>query len=398
MAKEQLWSISTTMREAERTIGFLRTASELEGQVWNTANQKRFQILLVKNRYYLDDENNTQSFNKLNQSQCSILKDKTRNMTYTEAESIINAKGYVGGAEMRGRQSMNALRKLGLINTSTDKVVICDIGRKLLDGQIDMSEFMLDSLLKYQLSNPHNPEYKLWNNKPFISALRLIKIVNELCERNNEKAKGISTKEFGIFVLSLRRYDEVEKVAKLLLKFRHDLENLPKEQRDNFTYNYIQSYLAEFNNPIQNIRDYTDNIVRNLRITKYIYIRGKYEHTHIDLEPRRADEINAILTHDNGSAKSFTIEQWESYIGTYGSYTLPFETVPMLTKIANEILTEINCLAKSLNQKETVLKLPNTTYELKKIIEDLRSQRTALQNLEIKKEYHTNIAKIDEAK
>jgi hypothetical protein len=114
MAKEQLWSISTTMREAERTIGFLRTASELEGQVWNTANQKKFQILLVKNRYYLDDENNTQSFNKLNHSQCLILKDKTRNMTYAEAESIINAKGYVGGAEMRGRQSMMLYENWGL--------------------------------------------------------------------------------------------------------------------------------------------------------------------------------------------------------------------------------------------------------------------------------------------
>jgi hypothetical protein len=399
-SKEQLWSMSTSVREAERTIGFLQTAKEIENKNWDTTTQKQFQVLLVKNRYYLDDENNTQNFSKLNKRQCDILRDKTYNMSYADAENIIDTKNYVGGAEMRGRQSINPLRKLGLVNTSSGKVIITDIGNKLLNGKIDLSEFMLDSLLKYQLPNPHSPEYNKWNTKPFISALRLIKTVNELCFANGEKEKGVSKTEFGIFVLSLKRYDEVNNVAKIILKFRYDLEKLPQNQRDDFIVNFIQSYLAEFNNPIHNVQEYTDNVIRYLRITKYIFIRGKYDHAYIDLEPRRMAEINAILSNDNGSAKQCTMQEWEQYIGTYGTYNLPFENVLTLTKIVNDTLYEINTLAKNLNrnQKQLSITLPTNILELKKIIEYLRMQRTALQNIELKQEYHNNLSKIEDAK
>ena len=47
---ETLWSMSTTVREAERIVGFLKTACELEGQIWNKQTQTKFQILLIKNR------------------------------------------------------------------------------------------------------------------------------------------------------------------------------------------------------------------------------------------------------------------------------------------------------------------------------------------------------------
>ena len=57
---EQLWSISTTIREAERIIGFLNTATEIDEEDWDTYTQAKFQILLVKNRQYLNDPDNSQ--------------------------------------------------------------------------------------------------------------------------------------------------------------------------------------------------------------------------------------------------------------------------------------------------------------------------------------------------
>lgn len=66
---DMLWSMSTTVREAERIIGFLKTAMELNGEVWDKANQEKFQVLLIKNRQYLNDPDNTQSFNKLSDKQ-----------------------------------------------------------------------------------------------------------------------------------------------------------------------------------------------------------------------------------------------------------------------------------------------------------------------------------------
>ena len=55
---EQLWSISTTIREAERITGFLKTALEINGEEWDAQTQAKFQILLVKNRQYLNDPDN----------------------------------------------------------------------------------------------------------------------------------------------------------------------------------------------------------------------------------------------------------------------------------------------------------------------------------------------------
>ncbi|MBP5621173.1 MAG: hypothetical protein J6X44_04080, partial [Thermoguttaceae bacterium] len=74
---EQLWSVSTTIREAERIVGFLKTAAELEGELWNAETQACFQTLLVKNRQYLNDSDNAQNFGKLSKEQCELLKDKS---------------------------------------------------------------------------------------------------------------------------------------------------------------------------------------------------------------------------------------------------------------------------------------------------------------------------------
>lgn len=66
-------------------------------------------------------------------------------MSFEMAESIIDAKNYVGGADMRGRQSMSPLRKLGLVYIDKDeKVVISDLGNKFINNDITSEEFFLD--------------------------------------------------------------------------------------------------------------------------------------------------------------------------------------------------------------------------------------------------------------
>ncbi len=77
---DKLWSMTTTIREAERIPAFLKTAKEMENDVWDEKAQIKFQILLIKNREYLNTDS-TQTFNKLNAEQINILKDKNINMT-----------------------------------------------------------------------------------------------------------------------------------------------------------------------------------------------------------------------------------------------------------------------------------------------------------------------------
>ena len=394
---EQLWSMSTTIREAERIVGFLQTAAEIEGKVWNDETQAKFQVLLVKNRQYLCDPDNKQIYNRLNDEQCELLRDKSIKMTYEQAEGIIKAKNYVGGPAMRGRQSMSPLYKLGLVYIIDEKVKITDVGRRLLNEEINFGDFMLDAMLKFQYPNPEESSYKTWNTKPFINTLRLIKKVNDLCVAENITPKGITRIEFGIFVLSMRSFSDVDKTAADILKFRKEYNSFSSdEEREQYRCEFINTYLADFKNPEKNTSEYTDNMIRYMRLTKYIYIRGKYAYTYVDLEPRRMIEIDSILKADDGQAADYSIDDWHNYMGTYGAYPLPFETIDKLTKILSDIDIEIANIEDKLGMTHTTSAKCVTREELKAEIDNRRAYRTRLQNLEIKADYHNNTNKIDE--
>jgi hypothetical protein len=271
------------------------------------------------------------------------------------------------------------------------------MGKKLLAGNITFDQMMLDALLKCQYPNPAERGFKTWNTKPFVNTLRLIKRVNEICETNGEKTKGISTREFGIFALSLKLYTDIDKVANEIVAFRRELSAYSDEQsRETFINDFINEYLSSFNNPVKNCREYTDNMVRYLRLTKYIYIRGKFDHTYIDLEPRRTTEINAILQNDNGAARMFTIDEWNSYMGVYGTYELPFETVSQLTIIAHDVMNEINNLERSMQLPVTKFQQTNSKEGLKRYIDQLRAYRTRLQNEAVKRTVRQDLTQIDD--
>lgn len=393
---DTLWSMTTTIREAERIPAFLKTAKEMENEYWNTNAQIKFQILLIKNREYLNTDS-TQTFNKLTTEQINLLKDKTIEMTYDQAKEIFEAKEY-SDPPMRGRQSMSPLEKLGLVDRSSGRIILTDIGNKLLNKEITFDEFMFEQLLKLQYPNAIECERLNWNSKPFINTLRLIKKVNELCKQNNMKPKGLTNIEFGIFALSITNYTDIDSIAQNVIEFRQRYEQCATNtDKENYRKSFIARYLSNFKNPENNTKEYADNIIRYMRITKYVYIRGKYGNTCIDLEPRRMVEINSILENDNGAAKEFTRDEWIEYYGTYGAYDLPFDTIEKLTEIFNEILSDINSLENKLHIDRTMLTCPDSKSKIKEAIVKLRTKRIGLQNLEIKFDYNNDLSKIDEA-
>ena len=119
---------------------FLKTALEIDGEKWDFQTQAKFQILLVKNRQYLNDPDNSQIYGRLNEEQCELLRNKALSITYEQAEGIINAKNYEGGPPMRVRQSMSPLYKLGFVYIVEGKVNVIDTGRKLINEEISISQ------------------------------------------------------------------------------------------------------------------------------------------------------------------------------------------------------------------------------------------------------------------
>ena len=391
-----LWSMTTTIRNPDRIPDFLATAKEIENQKWDKDTQKKFQILLIKNRAYLDG-NSKQTFDKLNENQIEILLNKQSPVSYEVAEEIFYAKNYKD-PPMRGRQSMSPLEKLGLIDKSTGVIRFTDVGNKLYNNEITFGEFLLSSLLKLQYPNKTESERKDWNSKPFINTLRLIKKVNELCRENNMKDKGLSKIEFGIFALSLKNYNDVDVVAQRVIDFRRQYEGISdRNEKLTFKRHYIDEYLKNFNKPHKNTIEYCDNIIRYMHITNYIHIRGKFDNDCIDLEPRRIVEINSILENDIGSAKEFTKKEWQHYFTTYDSNELPFETVEKLTEILIRIIDDINNIKHKLGLEITEIGVPKEKNELKETIEKLRQERLNLLNLEIKYDYYSDVSKISNA-
>ena len=391
-----LWSASTTMRNPERTYSFLKTVEEIEGEEWNEATQMRYQALLIKNRYYKPTSNN------LSAELVAILRDYNHELTYEESMEIFKKKNYVDPA-MRGRTSFDPLEKLGLVSLERNRkgescVKITDFGKMFLEGKIDLGEMVFTSLLKTQFPNPISEDRKDYNIKPFIGALHLIKRVNELCIEKGKDAHGVSREEFGIFVLSMKYFSEINNRAAKLLEYRENKKKCKSdEERDEFVKDFIADYLNNFVNPEINIWEYTDNIVRYLRLTKYIYIRGNGYY--IDLEQRRMVEINTILEKDSGSARHFdSPEEYTQYMSDYYSYVLPFKTRGHLQVIAKGIEFEIYDLQKEQGLEvgidEDMIGLFGENLEGQ--IDLLRDLRRQLQDNKIKNEY-SNPQKIDEA-
>ena len=107
-------------------------------------------------------------------------------------------------------------------------------------------------------------------------------------------------------------------------------------------------------------------------------------------------EINSILESDDGSAAQYSQEERRNYMGIYGAYPLPFETVEKL-KILSKINEDINAIEKKLGIPQSFSDKCSDHEEYKTEIERRRQRRTELQNLEIKQEYHDSVQKINEA-
>jgi len=356
----------------------------MQGVTWDKESQVEFQIRLIKNRFY--GFGSTQFYTGLSQEHVDLVKDINRTISMNDARDIFNSKDYES-PDMRGRNSYKTLEKMGLAAIVDAKVYITSLGEYLLSDSYDLGELFFKSFLKWQYPNPVDREFSdrfTYNLKPFILTLHLIKRVNEICIAKDIKTKGISKQEFEIFVQTITHYDELEDRATLVVEFRQKLEKIKEHKaKKEFITEYKAEFLQEFSN-VENLKDYVDNTIRYFRLTRLIYIRGGGYY--IDLEPRRMVEIESLLNKYDGSAEEFLKEKYIEYISDINLPELPWETEENKHKISQAILKEIKILQEELSLQTD---LDATS------INELRTYRTQLQNLKIKKELQ-NISKIDE--
>jgi hypothetical protein len=390
------WSITTTTRSPYRLREQLQVlVHNFVDLEWTKENQINFQISLIQHRLYGHNENtgfSQQFLNGLSEAHKEMFTDFSHTLTFEEAKEIFDSKNYTDPA-MRGRQSFNPLKKFGFVRLKNKVLEVTPFGENFLSDNYDLSSIFFSGFIKWQLPNPDNSRYKLtdgYDIKPFIGALLLIRKVNERSLELKEKDKGISKTEFSLFGPSLVNFNDVDSYAEKIIVLRQRIKGKNKQEQKNILDEYKTIFAKEFlksEDPkkikklLKNLKDYGDNAIRYVRLTRYIHIRGGG--FYIDLEPRRSVEINALLDFDNAQSKTFgSKEEYLDYISDISRPKLPWETKEKLTEITVKLLEDINSYEKEIMATPKVFldyKKLNED-ELKRFIDDLRHYRRELQD------------------
>ncbi|MFC1485205.1 AlwI family type II restriction endonuclease [bacterium] len=388
------WSISTTVRNAERIRNFLIALKELSGEVWTRDNQIKYQVILIQKRFY---GVTNQFFNDLSDEQIALLKSPC-DLSLEQAEAIFLSKNYTDPA-MRGRQSFNPLKKMGLVNVIDQRIQITTLGDYLLQEDYDLGEMFFRSFLKWQVPNPDSDDFKEEDGfyiKPFLGTLHLINAVNTKWQNLAKEPKGISKDEFCLFVPTLIHYQTIDSQAQKVIDLRVLCEGKSNQEQkeivNEFKLNFSKEILGDIgaeglNKFLSNLKDYGDNTLRYFRLTRYLYIRGGGYY--VDLEPRRHIEVDSLLNSDNASPIVFeNKENYQRYIADINQPVLPWETDDSLKQIAEDLISNIMKYEADFD-RNAIIK-PDITYhpvesmtieDLKKYISELRSKRRKFQEL-----------------
>ena len=249
------WSISTTIRNPERIIRFLRTLNRLEDELFDFNTQSKFQIMLIQDRIYRP--------RIMTEQENKIFDDPSIEFTYKDAKNIFERKNYKD-PPMRGRTSFSPLIKMGLcVGSPKIPIKLTNFGKNFLARSEDMGEYFFNYFLKWQLPNPVESKKKEYNIKPFLGTLHLIKNVNDLCKIANKNANGISKQEFDLFVPTLVDYKDISDQAQKIMTYR---KYKTKEEKEKYQKTFVEDFMANGKKPnndnpdkmINNLHDYGD--------------------------------------------------------------------------------------------------------------------------------------------
>lgn len=404
---KKTWSLSTTVRNPERILPFLRVLKEMEGGSFDESGQVRFQILLIQNRLYQPTG--------LSEALLGYYETSGDKMSFDQAQEIfehMKSRSTVLRADegLRGRTSVAPLTKMGLAvaKQTSGQIKITDLGNAFLKNEIDIGDVYFRFFIKWQIPNPDSNDFAddgTYNIKPFIGALHLIDRVNKKEVEKGNEPKGLSKDEFDLFIPSLVHFKDIDAYADKIIILRDLLKGKSKQEKREILNTYSREFAVDFlgtddtvevDKLISNLSDYGDNAIRYFRLTRYFHIRGNG--FYIDLEPRRSVEISNLLKHDSSEAKTFASkEEYLDYVSDITQPKLPWETKEKFVEIIEKLIEEVGTYESKLglNQAHRLTYQTLSERELKSYADKLRTYRRSLQD----KENHNasqNVEKIKE--
>lgn len=346
------WSISTTMRNPERIADALHALAVFEGQNFNTTIQSEFFKEMIRKKYY---QPNTIS------QKYKEMYDDPEEFTQEELEDILSQvhytnKSYNNDQELcyalRGRTAVSNVTKMGLAigKESMGEVHITELGRQLVNGNIDLSVVFFRYFLKWQLPNPSDKGYSDFNIVPFIATLHVIRKVNERWFELGHNPVGISKEEFSLFITTLIDYRDIDNCVSNIISFREEKRSLDKNAAHEYVEKYFRQTVINIYNldstdqkviqkKVNNLYDYGDSAIRYFRMTGLLYYRGNGRY--IDLAPTRAVEIQRILETFSGQSLEFrTIDDYLHYMSDINRPELPWENIEDLKEVYKNLVQQ----------------------------------------------------------
>jgi hypothetical protein len=355
------WSLSTTIRNPERNIPFLRVLAEFEEEVFTEEVQATFFKRLIQTKNYKPTGLPSDIVAKY---------EEPEEFTDEELEQILNLIHYKNSQydnqeqiyAFRGRTAVGNLNKMGMAiaREAIGTVTITPLGREILSGSPNFENIFLRYCLKWQLPNPAESGYHGFNIIPFIATLHVINKVNELWSNEGNKPVGLSKEEFALFIPVLTHYKDIEKTAENIINFRKTIRTLDANDARIYVDNCFRETVIrvfeldkndEFNitKKINNLYDYGDSAIRYFRQTNLLYYRGAGRY--IDLSPTRIVEIQKILETYDGSAKHFeNIHTYLEYMADINQPILPWEDLESLKQVYTNLLDTAINLQNSIEQ------------------------------------------------
>jgi hypothetical protein len=338
------WSLSTTIRNPERNIPFLRVLAEFEGKVFTEEVQAAFFKRLIQTKNYKPTGLPSDIVAKY---------EEPEDFTDEELEQILDLIHYENSQydnqeqiyAFRGRTAVGNLNKMGMAiaREAIGTVTITPLGQEILSGSPNYENIFLRYCLKWQLPNPAESGYNGFNINPFIATLHVINKVNQMWHAEGQKPVGVNKEEFALFIPVLTHYRDIEKTAENIISFRKTVRKLNANDARIYIDNCFRETVIrvfeldkddEFNivKKINNLYDYGDSAIRYFRQTSLLYYRGAGRY--IDLSPTRAVEIQKILETYDGSAKHFeSIHTYLEYMADINQPILPWEDIESLKRV-----------------------------------------------------------------
>lgn len=238
-------NFDTALRNPERLKNVLELIKEYENLKLNDDN-----LLDIVSKMYISGLVTSDDFDLR-----YLPTDEKIKQRIIEINRSRNADGgFPKGYQSRFWTYMRTLSEFGFVYARyNEKLLIGDVGHKLIENKIDAQEAFALQSMKYNWKSPYRNVSNDYNYFKFI-----IKVLREL----DKKKKKLN---YNQFVLSLfSKEDDPNEFIDLITKNTFATENS--------VYEYLKSIYGRLNAETTVLKDYPDTVIRMLRLTGFVNI------------------------------------------------------------------------------------------------------------------------------